>query len=342
MDLPLPSLGTAPPLHADLLVLDSHIDIPWPPETGGAFLDETRRAVDLPKMRRGGVSAGCFAAFVPQGALDAAGHDAAWGRAEAMLRAIAAMGGEQALTCGSSEAVEEARRRRVPAVIPCLENGYAIGQDLSRLATLRALGCVYVTIVHNGHNLLADSAVPRQDLGDPPERHGGLSDLGRAAIAEMNRVGLMIDVAHISRAAMIQAAAVSRTPVLSTHSCARALSDHPRNLDDAQLDVLHDVGGVVQITAVPAFVRRGVRAEQVSVRDVADHIDHAVRRIGIHHVGIGSDFDGGGGVQGWRDAADSPNLTAELLRRGYDARAIGLLWGGNFLRVWRDVERARA
>lgn len=342
MDFQLPSIVPAPQLHAETLVLDSHIDIPWPPESGGTFTQETRRAVDLPKLQRGGVAAGCFAAFVPQAALDDAGHRAAWARAEAMLRSIATMGGEATKTCDSAGAIEAAFQRRIPAIIPCLENGYAIGADLSRIAALRALGCIYITITHNGHNLLADSAVPRQDLADPRERHGGLSDLGRAAIAEMNRVGLMIDVAHISRAAMIQAASVSRTPVVSTHSCLKALSDHPRNLDDEQLDVLRDVGGVVQITAVPAFVRRGVRAEDVTVSDIADHIDHAVRRIGIAHVGIGSDFDGGGGVAGWHDAGESPNLTAELIRRGYDNHAIALLWGGNFLRVLRAVEEARA
>ncbi|MBV8930338.1 MAG: membrane dipeptidase, partial [Mycobacteriaceae bacterium] len=249
-------------IHAATLVLDSHIDIPWPPETGGAFREPTRRCVDLPKMRAGGVSAGCFAAFVPQGVLDPPGFDAAWTRAQAMLQAICAMGGEETRVCTHSADVLEAWRQRLPAVLPCLENGYALGTDLSRIAQLRALGGIYVTLTHNGHNQLADSAVPRQDLGDPPARHGGLSALGREAIAAMNQVGLMIDVAHLSRDGMMQAAEASRTPVVSTHSCLKALSDHPRNLDDAQLDVLRDVGGVVQITAVPAFVRRGVRTEQ--------------------------------------------------------------------------------
>ncbi len=340
--LPTALAAPAREIHAATLVLDSHIDIPWPPDTGGGFAEATKRCVDLPKLRRGGVGAGCFAAFVPQSALDAAGFDAAWMRAQAMLAAIAAMGGSETATCASADAIEAAWQRRVPAVVPCLENGYPIAEDLGRLAQVRALGCVYVTLVHNGHNQLVDSAVPRQDLGNQPTLHGGLSPLGRAAIAEMNRVGLMVDIAHVSRDGMTQAAEASRTPVVSTHSCLKALSDHPRNLDDGQLDVLRDVGGVVQITAVPAFVRRGVKTEQVTLSDVLDHIDHAVRRIGIEHVGIGSDFDGGGGVEGWRDAGDSASLTAALLERGYDAHAIALLWGGNFLRVLRVVERAAA
>ncbi len=329
-------------IHAATLVLDSHIDIPWPAETGGAFTADTRRCVDLPKLRRGGVAAGCFAAFVPQGPRDTEGTRAAWARADAMLSAIAEMGAGEARACATAEAIEAAWRDRVPAVVACLENGHAIGEDLGRIAMLRARGCVYVTLTHNGHNLLADSAVPRADLGDAPALHGGLSSLGRAAVAEMNRVGVMIDVAHLSRAGMMQAAEASRAPIATTHSCIRALCDHPRNLDDGQLDAIRDSGGVIQVTAVPAFVRPGGKSEAVTLADVLDHVDYAVSRIGITHVGIGSDFDGGGGVAGWRHAGESGAVTAGLLDRGYDAQAIGLLWGGNFLRVMRAVAAAAA
>jgi membrane dipeptidase len=219
-----------------------------------------------------------------------------------------------------------------------VENGFAMGQDLSRLAAFRALGARYLTLTHNGHNALADSCNPRKDLGDAAAEHGGLSALGRAAIAELNRLGMLIDVAHVSRDTMLQAAVVSRTPVVSTHSCMRALCDHPRNLDDAQLDVLRDVGGVVQVTAVSAFLRADAKPEAVTVADFADHIDYAVKRIGIGHVGISSDFDGGGWFSGWQNAGDSANLTVELLRRGYDRQEIAALWGGNFLRVMRIAE----
>jgi membrane dipeptidase len=341
MDAPFSTPAEAAALHARLLVLDSHVDIPWPPDSGGAFQERTRRCVDLPKLREGGVDATCFAAFVPQGATDAAGHRAAWQRAEAMLRAIANMGaGTEAVLCDSADAIERAWSAGQRAIVPCLENGYAVGDDLSLLAQLRALGCVYVTLTHNGHNLLGDSAIPRADLRDPPARHGGLSPLGVQAIAAMNRAGLMIDVAHAARATMIQAAEHSHTPVVSTHSCVRALCDHPRNLDDGQLDVLRDVDGVIQITALSAFVRPGGKPEQVTVADMLDHVDYAVRRIGLRHVGIGSDFDGGGGIAGYANAAESAAVTAGLLARGYDAQAIGLLWGGNFLRVMRAVQRA--
>jgi membrane dipeptidase len=327
-------------LHRATLVLDSHIDIPWPGASGDDFLAATRRCVDLPKLRHGGVAAGCFAAFIPQGKRDAAAHDAALARAEAMLRAIATMAGDAARTCAGADAIEAAYRDRVPAIVPCVENGAALGEDVGNVARLRALGAIYLTLTHNGHNALADSSVPRADLGDAATLHGGLSEFGRAAIAAMNRAGMMIDIAHVSRDGMIQAAAASRTPVVSTHSCMRALCDHPRNLDDSQLDVLRDVAGVVQVTTVPAFLVRSGRAESVTLAHFLDHVDHAVQRIGIAHVGIGSDFDGGGGVVGWRHAGESAAVTAGLLERGYDAGAVGLLWGGNFLRVLRAVEAA--
>ena len=157
----------------------------------------------------------------------------------------------------------------------------------------------------------------------------------------MNRVGLLVDVSHASREAMLQAAGLSRTPVVATHACCRALCDHPRNLDDAQLDALKACAGLVQITAVSAFLRPtspGAPAVQASVADYVDHVDHAVRRIGIEHVGLSSDFDGGGWLTDWPDASHSRAVTAELRRRGYTAREIGLLWSGNFLRLMRLAE----
>ena len=342
-DAPLPildpaALDHAAAVHADTLVLDSHIDIPWPASSSGAFADETRRCVDLPKMRRGGVAAGCFAAFIPQGRLDPAAHADAFARATTMLSAIRTMGGANARVASSADAIEAAWRDGVPAVVPCVENGHAIGGDVANLAALRDLGAVYLTLTHNGHNALADSSVPRADLGDGPSLHGGLSALGRDAVAEMNRLGLMLDVAHLGRAAMVEAAELSRSPVLSTHSCARALCDHPRNLDDGQLDIVRDVGGTVQITTVSAFLRAGAKPVAVTVDDILDHVDYVARRIGVDHVGIGSDFDGGGSVGGWRHAGESVAITAGLLARGYDRHAIGLIWGGNFLRVLRACE----
>lgn len=167
--------------------------------------------------------------------------------------------------------------------------------------------------------------------------HGGLSPLGRQAIAALNAAGMVVDVSHVGKAGMMQAAELSRSPIAVTHTACRAICDHPRGLDDEQLDMVRQVGGVAQITAVPAFLRQVPQGMNnlASVEDLAAHVDHAVRRIGVEHVGLSSDFDGGGGVRHWQNAADSPALTAALLARGYDAKAIGLLWSGNFLRVWR-------
>jgi membrane dipeptidase len=339
----LPSAEAAA-IHRDLLTLDTHIDIPWP-EGPDPFLDGKRR-VDLPKMRRGGLGAGCFAAYVPQGKRSAESEAAAFARAEAMLGVIRGMGhtehGITARVAETADALEAAKRDGVLAIMPAVENGFAIGHDIGRLAALRQGGARYLTLTHNGHNALADSAIPRSDLGDAETEHGGLSPLGRAAIAELNRLGMLVDVAHVSRDAMLQAAECSATPIVSTHSCVRALCDHPRNMDNAQLDALRDVGGVIQITAVAGFLRAGAKPDAVTLADFANHVDYAVQRIGIEHVGISSDFDGGGGFTGWRDAGQSANVTAALLARGYGAAELALLWGGNFLRVLRLAEQHAA
>lgn len=337
-------LPDSPALHRSLLTLDTHIDIPWP--TGPDPFQDGARRVDLPKMRRGGLWAGCFVAYVPQAARTPANEQAAYDRAIAMLDTINAMGRSQAGIAAriapTAAAIEAARRDNVLAIVPAVENGFAIGNDLSRLAQFRARGATYLTLTHTGHNALGDSSNPRKELDDAPVEHGGLSAFGRAAVAELNRLGMLVDVAHVARDTMLQAAAASRTPVLSTHSCVRALCDNPRNMDDTQLDALREVGGVIQITAVASFLKRDARPEQVTVADYADHVDYAVRRIGIQHVGISSDFDGGGGFSGWMNASDSANLTAELARRGYDRAALSLLWGGNFLRLLRIAEQSAA
>lgn len=332
-------------LHASIVTIDTHIDIPWP-NGPDAFVDAPRgrdaRRVDLPKMKRGGLGAGCFAAYIPQGPRDAAGLAAASERALAMLDAIVAMGRSegdiQARVTETADAIEQAHRDGVIAVIPSVENGHAIGEDLGLLAAFRARGARYMTLTHNGHNLLSDSSNPRVDLGDGPTLHGGLSAFGREAVAEMNRLGMLVDISHVSQQAALQAAMISKVPVLATHSCVRALCDVPRNVDDLMLEALRDCGGMVNVTAVPSFVRRGGKAAEVSVKDFVDHIDYIVKHAGLAHCGISSDFDGGGGFSDWHDAADSVNVTAELLRRGYGSSEIEALWGGNFLRLLRYAE----
>jgi membrane dipeptidase len=239
-----------------------------------------------------------------------------------------------------------------------------------------------MTLAHGGHNDISDSATPRAN--EPAAEYGGLSKFGEEVVAELNRVGIMVDVSHISKAAMLHAIRVSRAPVIGSHSSTRALADVARNMDDDQLLALKENGGVVQMCALDGFVKvpapergeavRALRAElgisgrdglrnltpeqralydermvaieaewpRANVSDFVDHIDHAVNLIGIDHVGIASDFDGGGGITGWNDASETFNVTLELVRRGYTEEEIAKLWGGNLLRVWREVERVAA
>ena len=327
-------------IHRTILTLDTHIDIPWP--SGPDPFQDGPRKVDLPKMIRGGLSAACRVAYVPQNGRTPAAENAAHVRAIAMLDQINRMAeipSPIALRIANrADKIEAAKRDGVLAIVPCVENGFAVGADLTRIAEFRARGAIYMTMTHNGHNALADSCNPRRDLGDRETEHGGLSVLGRAAVAAMNRVGMLVDVAHTSRDTMLQAAEASRSPIVSTHSCVSALCDHSRNMTDWQLDVIRDVKGVIQITAVSAFLKANAKPEEVTVADFANHIDYAVKRIGIDHVGISSDFDGGGGFSDWNDASQCPNITVELVRRGYDRGALEKLWGGNFLRVMRVAE----
>ncbi|MES2712528.1 MAG: membrane dipeptidase [Pseudomonadota bacterium] len=329
--------------HFDLLTLDTHVDIRWPNPPDA--IQETDRCVDFPKMARGGLKGVVFIAYLPQARRDDAGHAAAAARAEAMLAHIRGRAdGDTRRYCATSAEIVAAHAAGAQMVISAVENGYAMGRDLGLLAQWRAMGAIYLTLTHNGHNALSDSAIPRPDLGDPAEEHGGLSPLGVKAVAEMNRVGLLVDVSHVSKKGMMQAVEVSRVPVVATHTCCAALRAHPRNVDDEQLDALRDSGGLAQITAVSSFLRSGEPGKPVvaHVSDIADHVDHAVKRIGIEHVGLSSDFDGGGGVIGWAHAAETPALTAELARRGYDQAALGLLWSGNFLRLMRAAEAEAA
>ena len=325
--------------HDNLLALDTHVDIPWP--AGPSPFENGPRCVDLPKLKAGRVAAVCFAAYIPQGPRDAAGHAAAAARATAMLEAIAAMApadGSGGVLASRADAIEAAYRAGRTAIIPAVENGYAIGTDLALLDDLAVRGVRYMTITHNGHNALADAAIPRTDLGNTAAEHGGLSELGRAAIARMNGLGILVDISHAAKTTMLQAVELSKVPVLATHSCMRALCDHPRNLDDEQLDALKASGGLVQVTIVSNFLRSRARAADLTVADIADHIDYAVRRIGVDQVGIGTDFDGGGGVRGFMNASEAPNLTQELAKRGYDHEALAKIWGGNFLRLLRQAE----
>jgi membrane dipeptidase len=331
-----------PDPHDGLLALDSHVDIPWP--DGPSPFEDGPRCVDLPKLKAGRVAAVCFVAYIPQGRRDDASHLAATARARAMLDAIASMApadGSGGRLTTTADQIEAAYAAGQTAIIPAIENGYAMGTDLANLDDFAARGVRYITLTHNGHNALADAAIPLRSLDNETTEHGGLSDLGRAALARMNQLGILADISHAAKSTMLQAVKHSRVPVLATHSCMRALCDHPRNLDDEQLDALKASGGLAQITIVSGFLRPKARASELTVADIADHIDYAVARMGIEHVGIGTDFDGGGGVRGFMNASQAPNLTAELAQRGYTHPQLSQIWSGNFLRLLRQAEAVK-
>ena len=419
-------------IHDRVITLDTHIDInPANFDWSRNYTLDLDTQVNLPRMRQGGLDVGFFIVYVGQSdpaqvpdAFEPAGYERAYRLAlekfEAVHRLTSALAPNE---IGLARTPDEVRRiaatGRKVAVIG-VENGYPIGTSVARVREFWERGARYMSLAHNGHSQLSDS-----NTGEASNQwmHGdGLSELGRAVILEMNRWGIMVDVSHPSRGSMMQAAALSKAPIIASHSSVRNLCNHSRNMDDEMLDALKKTGGVVQAVAFASYVkcepvsearttevnavrqayglpalagrggagrgagggargageggrggggggRRGgrgadaailatlppeQRAEfdrqmaaidqkypegaRATVKDFVNHIDYLVKRIGIDHVGIASDFDGGGGITGWDSADETFNVTLELVRRGYNERDIGKIWSGNLLRVWREVE----
>jgi membrane dipeptidase len=372
-------------LHDRVLTLDTHIDIDGGYATyrldPGVF---NRAQADLPSMRAGGLDAGFFIVYVGQGAISPIGYEEAAAIAEdkyqAILRMIRAYPDQIALAVTADQVEAIHASGRLVALIG-MENSWPLGEDLSNVELWADRGVRYVSITHFGNNQFGGSSNPNMAQGDPPE-DPGLTELGRGLVAELNRLGVMVDVSHVGKRTMLEAIELSTAPVIASHSGARAVYDHPRNLDDEQLRAIRDNGGVAQMVAFRryiadidpelaaaeqalaaefGFTSRAAFAEadqatmdrfrdeiaalrasmnDVTIEDLADHIDHAVAVAGIDHVGIASDFDGGGGVGGWDDASQTPAVTAELIERGYSEEDIAKIWGGNVLRVMRAVEAA--
>ena len=381
-------LAQAQAIHAAVITIDSHDDISLDFATDAVDPMNAPRQVSLEKMRQGGLNVAFFIVYVGQSERTAENYAEAKTDARTKFAAIHRMAEDMhpehieiAYSADDVERIGEAGK--LVAAIG-IENGFVIGPDLSLLGTYHDLGARYITLAHNGHNDIADSAQHRPQYGDEPTEHDGVSEFGAQVIAEMNRLGIIVDVSHISKAAALDAIRLSRAPVIASHSSVHALADHPRNMDDETLRALRDNGGVMQTVAFGGYVkiqpaerreasdvlwtefgidsprdlpdltpdrRRDfdLRSAEIDARwppanlqDFVDHIDYAVDLIGIDHVGISSDFDGGGGIVGWNDASETFNVTLELVRRGYDRIEIEKLWGGNLLRVWREVEAAAA
>ena len=221
-----------------------------------------------------------------------------------------------------------------------VENGFSIGQDISLIEDYKNRGARYMGLVHNGHNDIGDSAQAQDTLNDMPEEHGGLSEYGYQVVEELNRVGILVDISHVSKQTMLDAVNHSRAPIIASHSSVNGIFEHPRNLDDEQLLAIQANGGVVQIVAFDNYLNEG--RGTASVEELLDHIDYTVDLIGIEHVGISSDFGGGGGIAGWNNADETLNVTLGLLERGYSEAQIAMIWSGNVLRILQEAENYSA
>ncbi|MEE2899339.1 MAG: dipeptidase [Gemmatimonadota bacterium] len=392
-------------IHERVITLDTHNDISPANFTAERnYTMSLSTQVNLPNMEAGGLDVSWMVVYVGQGDLSPEGYGSAHREAiskfEAVHRLTEEIAPDRIELALTSEDVRRIDAAGKKVAMIGVENAYPIGTDLSNIERFHEMGARYMSLAHNGHSQLADSNTGERD---DVWLHGGLSELGRQAIAEMNRVGIMIDLSHPSKESNLQALALTRAPVIASHSAARAVGDVSRNLDDEQLMALKENGGVVQTVAFRSYVNpeknranrdaaavleqsvaeemgfevmdrrarfsmsegdreaydealRPVQqaidarmdaevnsvAPPVAVSDVVDHIDYLVDLIGLEHVGISSDFDGGGGVEGWNSAAETFNVTLELVRRGYTEQQIGMLWSGNLLRVLDEVQAVAA
>ncbi|MBF8150660.1 dipeptidase [Winogradskyella sp. F6397] len=393
-------LTKAQAIHERVITLDTHCDINVKNFTDSLnYTQDLDTQITLPKMKAGGLDVAWFIVYTGQDSLTEAGYKKAYDNAMSKFNAIHNLVNEYApneieLAVTSADVKQIHAKGKKVAMIG-IENGYPIGLDVSNVEKFYNLGARYMSLSHNGHSQLCDSNTGEED---DVWLHNGLSDLGKEVVTEMNRVGMMIDVSHPSKEAMKQMVALSKAPIIASHSSARALCNHSRNLDDEQLGWLKENGGVVQTVAFKSYLntekqnahndameairnkvidslditwynRSAFRAldetsqkeflenrktvmditkekinqiedfpAAVNVIDFVNHIDYLVEKIGIDHVGISSDFDGGGGIEGWSDASETFNVTLELVKRGYTEAQIEQLWSGNLLRVLDDVE----
>ncbi|MGM9760316.1 MAG: membrane dipeptidase [Parabacteroides sp.] len=321
-------------LHRRIVTLDSHTDTPmiFP---GEFHLGEKEGGkVNLPLMEEGQIDAAVMVAYIPQGARDEAALQQASDYALERLAMVRRQADWYPQRMGLARNEAEIRQLKAAgkrAILLGVENGYALGKELGNVARFKDLGVVYITLCHNGDNDVCDSARGQGEWG-------GLSPFGREVVREMNRQGVMVDLSHAAESSFYGALETSAVPIICSHSSSRRLCDHPRNLTDEQLRALAQQGGVAQVCLYKGFIHP--EAEKASLSDAICHIDHLVEVAGIDHVGIGSDFDGDGELIGCRASNELINITVRLLERGYTPSDIEKIWGGNFLRVMRQVQEA--
>lgn len=371
-------------IHDRVLTVDTHADTPLRMIEPGFDLAErhdpleTGSKVDYPRMKEGGLDAIFFAAFVSQDIRDDDGNERAKKLVIQMIDSVVSSTEQNASLVGLALTPQDAyelEKDGKRAIYLAIENGYPIGSDLKNIELFYDKGVRYITLVHSSNNDIADSATDSSGA-----EHEGLSAFGEEVVKEMNRLGIMVDVSHASDDVFFDAIAVSEAPIIATHSNARSVTEHQRNMSDEMLRLMAENGGVVQMTLLSSYLRDeppnperaaaleelrssmknvGVmtpeeRAERRSafneinekfptplatVKHVVDHIDHMVSIAGIDHVGIGCDFDGGGGIDGVFDASEVMNITIELVRRGYSEEDIEKIWGKNVMRVFEDVQK---
>ena len=324
------NFAQAKKVHGRILSLDSHCDTPM------KFGTNEERLVTLPRMKDGHLDASIMVAYLPQGERTDEAHMAATAKANRIITQIEEMVNANATEVGLAYNADDLYRLKnegKKAVMLGIENGYAIGHDLSLIEQFRRRGVVYLTLCHNGDNDICDSARKSNN------EHGGVSPFGADVIREMNRLGMMVDLSHASEKSFYDVMDISQVPIVCSHSSCRSLCDHPRNLTDVQMKRLANSGGVMQVTFYEGFLRTDSKA---CIADAIEHINHAVNIMGIEHVGIGTDFDGDGGVPGLAHAGELINLTRALLRERYSESDLSLLWGENFLRVMREVQSFKA
>jgi len=323
----------------DIITIDTHIDINVENFTDSLnYTMNTDTKFNIPSMIEGGLDVAWLVVYTAQGELDEEGYANAMDNAVAKFDAINRLVNEYApnqleIALNSND-VRKILADDKKVIMIGVENAYPMGLDPANIEKFWEKGARYVSLSHNGHSQLSDSNTGEFDN---TALHDGLSAIGEQAVELLNYYGIMIDISHPSKEAIKQMIKLSKAPVMASHSSARALRDHPRNLDDELLDIVKVNGGVVQTTALGAFLTDR-KDPPPNLDDFMDHIDYMVEKIGIDHVGISSDFDGGGGIVGWNNASETMNVTSALRERGYSESEIEKLWGGNLLRVLDEVQ----
>jgi len=316
-------------VHRRVLTLDTHCDTPmFFPQNVDFGKRDSKLLVDLHKMTEGHQDATIMVAYLPQ-TMPLAEHPKQY--TDDIFDKIEAIVGKHSQYVGIARTPDDLwmnKHQGKKSIMLGIENGHAIEGSLDNLRHFAQRGIVYMTLCHNGDNDICDSA-----RGE--HAHNGVSAFGREVISEMNRLGIMVDLSHAGEKSFYDALELSRTPIVCSHSSCRALCDHPRNLTDDQMRALAQKGGVMQVTLYHGFLAKDGEA---TLEDAMRHIDHAINVMGIDHVGLGTDFDGDGGICGLASSAELLNYTRELLKKKYSEADIQKLWGGNFLRVMKEVQ----